>query len=93
MIACLGYTFYSNYRYRNEPPKMTQFVPVPIQIGDKSMLLGVAIEAWQVPEELNAAFVEAEKQKLLATEKAAGSPSNDINKPAATVTNAATKSK
>jgi proteasome lid subunit RPN8/RPN11 len=65
VVGCIGYTIYSNYRYRNEPPRLTQFVPVPVQVGDKSVLLGVGIAEWRVPEELNAAMQELEREKRL----------------------------
>ena len=90
LIACIGYTYYSNYRYRNEPPKLMQVVPVPIQVGDKTVMVGVGVEAWQVPEELNAAFVQAEKEKRLAAEKAAQAATNG-NDAATTKSNTPTK--
>jgi proteasome lid subunit RPN8/RPN11 len=69
-IGAVGYSFYSSYRYRNEAPKVTQFVPVPIKVGDKTVLMGVGVLEWQVPEELNAAYVELERQSRLAAETA-----------------------
>jgi proteasome lid subunit RPN8/RPN11 len=70
LIGSLGYTFYSSYRYRNEPPKVTQFVPVPIKVGDKTILVGLGVLEWQVPSELNATFLELEREKRLEADKA-----------------------
>jgi len=72
----IGYTLYSNYRYRNEPPQMNQFVPVPIQVGDKTVLIGVGIAQWQVPQELNATLIAIEREKQLLAEKAAQAATN-----------------
>jgi proteasome lid subunit RPN8/RPN11 len=76
VIVGVGYTYYSQVRYRNEPPQVNQTVPVPIQVGDKTVFLGVGITSWQVPEELNAAFLAVEKMKRLAEEKAAQESTN-----------------
>ena len=68
LIFGVGYSIYSSFRYRNEPPTLNQFVPVPIQIGDKSVMLGVGVVEWKVPEELNAALVQLERAKRQALE-------------------------
>jgi proteasome lid subunit RPN8/RPN11 len=95
VILCFGYIYYSQVRYRNEPPQMmNQFVPVPVQVGDKTVLLGVGILSWQVPEELNAANLAIEKEKRLAEEKAAKAMTNQAATNSATgVTKAQEKSK
>jgi proteasome lid subunit RPN8/RPN11 len=70
LIGVVGYNFYSNYRYRNDPPKaMPQYVPIPIKVGDKTIMVGVGVMEWDVPEELNAAYVELERQNRLAAQK------------------------
>jgi proteasome lid subunit RPN8/RPN11 len=89
VIAGVGYTIYSAYRYRNDPPKLTQFVPVPIQVGDKTVMVGIGVAEWQVPEELNAAFIELERENRLAAQKekenalkaATNAPPPNTNKP------------
>jgi proteasome lid subunit RPN8/RPN11 len=78
VVFWIGYTYYSNYRYRNEPPKLNQFVPVPIQVGDKTVLVGVGVAEWQVPPELNAAMIEVEREKQLLAEKAAQAETNKL---------------
>jgi proteasome lid subunit RPN8/RPN11 len=76
VVFSIGYMLYSNYRYRNEPPRLTQFVPVPIQVEGKTVLLGVGIAEWQVPPELNAAMIAVEREKQLVAEKAALAETN-----------------
>ena len=67
-IACFGYNYYSQIRYRNELPRVNQVVPIPVQVGDKTVMLGVGLVEWQVPEELKAANVALEKERRLAEE-------------------------
>jgi proteasome lid subunit RPN8/RPN11 len=71
LIVAVGYTFYSQWKYRIEPPRLNQIVPVPVQIGDKAVILGVAVMAWDVPPELNALMLQAELLKQQAAEEAA----------------------
>ena len=39
-MAVAGYSIYSGWSSRLEPPKLNQIVPVPVQIGDKTVILG-----------------------------------------------------
>jgi proteasome lid subunit RPN8/RPN11 len=68
LMAVAGYTIYSQWSSRLEPPKLNQIVPVPVQVGDKTVILGVAITSWQVPPELDAIMLQAE---MLQREEAA----------------------
>lgn len=68
LIVAVGYSIYSEWRARLEPPKINQIVPVPVQVGDKTVILGVAITSWQVPPELDAIMLQAE---MLQREEAA----------------------
>jgi proteasome lid subunit RPN8/RPN11 len=70
VVFWIGYTIYSNYHYRNEPPKLTQYVPIPIQVGDKSVVVGIGVVEWSVPPELNAAMIAVERERREAAEKA-----------------------
>lgn len=80
IITALGYSIFSTYASRNEPPKLNQFVPVPIQIGDKTVLLGVGVAEWQVPPELNAMLLQLEKEKQAAEEAAAREETRERSK-------------
>src|SRR5439155_824517 len=71
VIAAVGYFIYSQFNSRLEPPKLNSYVPVPVQIGDKVVVIGVAVVDWQVPPELNAIQLQMEKLKQEAAEKAA----------------------
>jgi proteasome lid subunit RPN8/RPN11 len=71
-IAILGtaaYIIYGDMTARLTPPKVEQFIPVPIQVGDKVVLMGVGIVNWEVPPELNATLLQLEQMKREAAEK------------------------
>jgi hypothetical protein len=95
LISAVGYSIYSQWGARIEPPKINQIVPVPVQIGDKTVILGVAITSWQVPPELDAILLQAElaereaKAKLAAGTNAAATNAS-IVEAAATNTLSAT---
>jgi len=76
-VTAVGYFIYSEFRSRNEPPRVNTYVPVPVQIGDKTVLLGVAVVDWTVPPELNALQLQLEKLKADAADKAAKAASNN----------------
>jgi proteasome lid subunit RPN8/RPN11 len=84
LMAVAGYSIYSQWGSRLEPPKVNQIVPVPIQIGDKTVILGVGITSWEVPPELNALMLEAEMLQREAAAKAAAA----TNAASPTATNA-----
>ena len=67
----LGWNIWQSYTSRLEPPKInTSFIPVPIQLGDKTILVGLSVVEWQVPPEMNAILLKLEKAQREATEKA-----------------------
>jgi len=70
VILGVGYFIHHLYKMRNEPPQLNGFVPVPVQIGDKRVLLGVNVAQWEIPPEMDALIVEAVKQKVEADKKA-----------------------
>jgi proteasome lid subunit RPN8/RPN11 len=90
VIAAAGYFVYSTYTSKLEPPRLNSYVPVPIQIGDKTVLLGVGVAEWKVPDELNALLLHMELLKKAAAEKAAkeaaqtAAPKDDASPPATT---------
>src|SRR5205823_4347425 len=58
ILTYIGYNVYSAWMNENKPPTLQGFAPVPVQIGDKTVLLGVGIVKWEVPPSLNAAMVQ-----------------------------------
>ena len=70
IVVVIGYHLYTSFQSRIEPPELRGFVRVPVQIGDKTVLLGVAVMQWDVPPELNATYLQLEQMKREAAEKA-----------------------
>ena len=79
VVACFGivtwvaWTIWSSRLDRLEPPRVQSFVPVPVKVGDQTVMLGVGIVQWNVPRELDAlldkvAKAEAEERKRLQQE-------------------------
>ena len=78
LMSVAGYMVYSQWSSRLEPPKLNQIVPVPVQIGDKTVILGVGITSWEVPPELDAIMLQAEMlQREEAEKKAATNAANE----------------
>ena len=74
----IGYTIYASYTNRMEPPQLRGYIPVPIRVGDKTVMIGVGVAQWDVPPELNAALIELEKRKQAGGKDAApSSPAPD----------------
>ncbi|MFH1633903.1 MAG: Mov34/MPN/PAD-1 family protein [Chloroflexota bacterium] len=78
LVLTIGYHIYNSLKARLEPPELRSYVPVPVQIGDKSVLLGVGVMQWNVPPELNAAYLEVEQMKLEAAEKEAKQEATEL---------------
>ena len=76
MVACLGiiaaagYTIYRQVTARLEPPRLNAFVPVPVRVGDRTVMLGVGVVEWDVPDELNALLLQLEQLKAEAAANA-----------------------
>jgi proteasome lid subunit RPN8/RPN11 len=79
LIGVGAYTIYSQWVSRLEPPKPFQFAEIPIQIGDKEVLMGIALASWKVPPELNSLMLQAELLKRMAEEKEAKAKADAAN--------------
>ena len=90
VIGGVGYFIYSSYTSKFEPPRLNSFAPIPVQVGDKTVLLGVGVVEWKVPDELNALMLQMELLKKLAAEKEARDAAAKANTNAAPVANGKT---
>ncbi len=70
LITSSAYTIYKQMNSHIQPPEGISFAPVPVQIGDKTALLGVAVMDWKIPPELNALMLQEDLLKKMAEEKA-----------------------
>jgi len=78
VVLWIGWSIYSSWAYRFEPPKAVMTIPVPITVGDKTVLLYLDVKGWQVPPELQNAWFEQELARRTAElekQKAATQPS------------------
>lgn len=63
VILWIGFNIYTGLTYLPEPPKINNWIPVPMKVGDDVVMVGLAVAEWKVPPELNAVYVELEKQR------------------------------
>jgi proteasome lid subunit RPN8/RPN11 len=70
LIIAVGFTVYKQMNSHYQPPQVNQFVPIPVQVGDKNVLLGVGIVQWEVPPELNSILIQEDLLKKQEEEKA-----------------------
>jgi len=71
VLCGIGYFIFRTYASQLEPPRIQSVYSIPIQVGDKTVMLGVGVVEWKVPDELNAIMVEEDMMKKAAAEKAA----------------------
>jgi len=76
VISALGYFLWTDRTSRLKPPELTSFVPVPVKVGNQTVMLGVGVVEWKVPPELDAYLekvariqIEEEKKERLELEK------------------------
>jgi proteasome lid subunit RPN8/RPN11 len=77
VVLWIGWSIYSSWAYRYEPPKSLGMIPVPIPLGDKTVLLYLDVKEWRVPPELQNAWFEQELARRAAElekQKAATQP-------------------
>ena len=85
IIFSVGYLVYRSYTEPLTPPKLNTYVPVPIKVGDHSIMVGLGIVDWDVPPELDAVLLkmaerkaaEAEKEKEAINTKPEAAPRSD----------------
>lgn len=65
----VGFFIRSLFVSRNEPPHLNSFMPIPVQVGDKKVMLGLDIVSWDVPPELNAMLQDEMKKRVEEMEK------------------------
>jgi len=83
----LGWNVWQSYKARFEPPKLNNYIKVPIQIGDKTVLVGLAVVDWEVPPEMDA--LKIIEKKLREAAENSGSTNAAATNAAAAPTNAA----
>ncbi len=77
IIASVGFSIYNQLTSRLEPPKVIQNIPVPIQVGDKTVIVGVGLTEWNVPPELDALYQKEAKLRIAEEKKAAAAKAKE----------------
>jgi len=85
IVCWVAYGIYSSYTSRLDPPQLNGYVPVPMRVGDKTIMIGVGVVQWDVPPELNAAYIEAEKQREAGEKAGPSKPDLEPVAPSASV--------
>ena len=70
VITFIGMLIREQFRARISPPEYNSVVPIPVKIGDKSVLLGVSLTQWDVPPELNGIMLDLAREEAEAKEEA-----------------------
>ncbi len=83
VIIAVGWLIYNQYTSRLEPPRLNSFAPVPVRVGDRTVLLGVGVVEWDVPPELNALILQLEQARREAEAKQTEEASPGKTAPAA----------
>jgi proteasome lid subunit RPN8/RPN11 len=93
IVTLVAYLIFTQSNSRLEPPRLNSFVPVPVQVGEKTVLIGVGVAEWDVPPELNATLLQLEKLKQadLQRREKTGTASSAPNAPARDTPDEATK--
>ena len=89
VILGVGYFIFKTYSSRLEPPQVRQMIPVAIQVGDKTVMLGVGVVEWKVPDELNAILLQEDLMRKEAADRAAKEVARKLAREAKNSTNAA----
>jgi len=66
VIGYIGYNVYLHMTGAEEPPRLQSYIPIPLRVGDQTVLLGVGVVQWNVPPKVNAAMVELERRRQQA---------------------------
>ena len=94
LVGYIGWSIWHAYAARMDPPHLNQYVRIPVQIGERTVMLGVQVVDWEVPPELNALMIQmAAAVEKAAKEELQKQAKNTNTAPAATNPPAAAKPK
>jgi proteasome lid subunit RPN8/RPN11 len=69
MIAAVAYFIWSDRMERLEPPRTRNYVQLPVRVGDETLLIGVEVVDWKVPDRYNALLRELARAEVEARMK------------------------
>ena len=60
----MAYNVWTASQKTYKPPTLNSYARIPVQVGDRTVWLGVQVVDWDVPPELNAAYIQAVERRL-----------------------------
>jgi proteasome lid subunit RPN8/RPN11 len=75
-VVCAGFILFiasvirDQFRARVKPPELGSYIPLPIKVGDKNVLMGVSVVNWEVPPELHALMLDLAREEAEAAKEA-----------------------
>ena len=70
-IFGIGYFMYKTWASPYVPPQLNQTVPVPVMIDGKPAMIQMGVVGWQIPDDVNATYIQIEKERRAQLEAAA----------------------
>lgn len=68
-IGWIAYQIWTDRNERVTPPKVQSYVPVPVRVGDETVMLGVAVVDWRIPPRLDDYLLKVAELELEAKRK------------------------
>lgn len=79
VVLVIAWTLWRGLVARTRPPEVLQYLPIPIRVGDKAVMLGVGVVRWEVPPELDPLLENAELRKRIAELEKPTAPARATN--------------
>jgi hypothetical protein len=71
VVFLVVYNVYDSVLAAHQPPKEFKYTKVPVKVGDKWVLLGAQVIQWEIPPEVEAAYLDHLLAEIKAREEAA----------------------
>jgi proteasome lid subunit RPN8/RPN11 len=69
IAAWVGYAIWSDRMDRMEPPRVQSYVPVPVRVGNETVMIGVGIVDWKIPPSLDAMMQKLAEAEIAERKK------------------------
>ena len=77
IVFFVGYNLYRALMDKYEPPRLRQYVSVPIKVGDQQILVGLGVVDWTIPEELQIKLESSETDEAQPDSKSEAAPETE----------------
>ncbi len=69
IVGGVGYFIWTERTSRIKPPEGLSYVPVPVKIGNQTVLIGLGVVGWEIPKELDALLDKQVRAELEQRER------------------------